>query len=209
MSFTPASLARSGAGPDARPIADRRRHKRFAVTLLGRFMRSSKHEYPCKLIDISIGGAAMMAPVTVPVGERIMAYFDHLGGLEGRVVRTFDGGFAVEFQASQHKREKLAAQITWLVNRAETGLPDERRHARYVVTDKLLTLKLADGSAIDCRVQDFSLSGASIITVTRPAVGSEVMLGRLRGKVVRHHDQGIAVTFLDLQDAEALRKYFG
>ena len=76
---------------------DRRRHKRVEVTLLGRFMRPDKQEYPCKLVDISVGGAAIMAPVEVEVGERIVAYIDQLGGLEGNVVRSIDGGFAMQF----------------------------------------------------------------------------------------------------------------
>ena len=33
------------------------------------------------------------------MGERIVAYFDHIGGIEGHVVRLFDGGFAIELQA--------------------------------------------------------------------------------------------------------------
>ena len=71
-----------------RLVADRRRHKRVNITLLGRFMRANKQEYPCKLIDISVGGTAMMSPVAVEDGERIVAYFDHIGGIEGTVAST-------------------------------------------------------------------------------------------------------------------------
>src|SRR5512139_117707 len=101
----------------AQPSTDQRRHKRVAVTLLGRFMRANRHEYPCKLNDISVGGAAISSPVEVEVGERIVVYFDHIGGMEGSVVRLFEGGFAMQFKMTAHKREKLAAQLTWLINR--------------------------------------------------------------------------------------------
>ena len=84
----------------SRITPDRRRHKRVAVTLLGRFMRANKQEYPCKLYDISVGGCALMAPVEVESNEKIVAYFDHIGGIEGHVVRTFDG-----FQSEQDGRE--------------------------------------------------------------------------------------------------------
>ena len=57
----------------------------------------------------------------MPVGERVVAYFDHIGGIEGVVVRVFDGGFAFSIAATKHKREKLAAQLTWLANRSELG----------------------------------------------------------------------------------------
>ncbi len=52
----------------AQPSTDQRRHKRVAVTLLGRFMRANRHEYPCKLNDISVGGAAINSPVAVDAG---------------------------------------------------------------------------------------------------------------------------------------------
>lgn len=209
MSFTPAHFARRPTSPEPRIATDRRRHKRYEITILGRFMRQTKHEYPCKLKDISVGGAAMMSPVEVSMGERIIAYFDHIGGLEGEVVRVFEGGFAIQIVATQHKREKLAAQITWLINQSELSGIDARRHERMVVPDRLSTLKLPDDSQVDCHIQDVSLSGASVRTAVRPPVGSEVVLGKLRCLVVRHHDTGLGLAFVDIQEPEALRRYFG
>jgi len=34
------------------------------------------------------------------------------------------------------------------------------------------------------------------------------MLGRLRGRVMRHHEHGIGVQFVDIQEPEALRRHF-
>ena len=53
------TFARRPQGVLSRIVPDRRRYKRIAVTLLGRFMRESKDEHPCKLIDISAGGVAL------------------------------------------------------------------------------------------------------------------------------------------------------
>lgn len=209
MSASPASHVRPSPRLDTRIAPDRRRHRRFQLALLGRFMRANKQEFPCRLNDISVGGAAVMAPVEVEIGERIVAYFDEIGGLEGEVARVFEGGFAMRFRASQHKRQKLAAQITWLVNKDELGDTFGRRHQRFEVVNKTSTLKLPDGSSVDCRVLDVSLSGASIGTAARPKKGDVVMLGKLRCKVMRYHDRGIGVRFLDIPDPEALRRYFG
>jgi hypothetical protein len=209
MSPGPASSLRLPTRPDARIVPDRRRHKRFPLALLGRFMRANKQEFPCRLSDVSVGGAAIMAPIEVEAGERIVAYFDEIGGLEGEVVRIFDGGFAIALRASQHKREKLAAQITWLLNKDEIGGTAGRRHTRLEVMNKTSTLKLPDGSSVDCKVLDVSLSGASIGTEARPLIGDVVMFGKLRCKVMRYHDRGIGVQFLDIPDPEALRRYFG
>lgn len=188
---------------------DQRRHKRVALTLLGRFMRQSKKEFPCKLQDISVGGAAMMSPVQVDMDERIIAYFDQLGGLEGTVVRVFDGGFAIRLAATQHKREKIAAQLTYLINRKELDGIEERRHDRNAPRNSDSTLRLHDGVTIPVKVLDVSLSGASVGTSMRPALGSEVSLGNLRTRVVRHHELGIGLQFLDIQNPAALRRYFG
>ncbi len=193
----------------ARISADRRTDKRVPLVLLGRFMRASRHEYPCKLMDVSISGGSMISPVVVDVGEHIVAYFDHIGGIEGDVTRVFDGGFAITMTVTQHKREKIAAQLTWLINKHELQAVPDRRHDRIRTANEKSTLKLGEGISVECGVIDISLSGASIATSARPAIGSEVVFGRLRCRVMRHHDQGIAVAFVDIQEPEAIRKYFG
>jgi hypothetical protein len=203
------TFARRPQGVLSRIVPDRRRHKRIAVTLLGRFMRESKEEHPCKLVDVSAGGAAITSAIAVPVGERVVAYFDHIGGIEGEVVREFDGGFAIRIVATKHKREKLAAQLTWLANRNELGQAEGRRHERIAPGRGESTLQLAEGITLSCRVLDVSISGASIATPARPEVGSEVILGKLRARVMRHHAQGFGVQFLDIQNPTALRRYFG
>jgi hypothetical protein len=202
-------FSRRASGVMSRITPDRRRHKRIAVTLPGRFMRESKEEHPCKLVDISAGGAAVTSPVAVTIGERIVAYFDHVGGIEGEVVRELEGGFAFKIHATSHKREKLAAQLTWLANRSELDDEASRRHDRIAPKLGESTLQLAEGIALTCRVLDISISGASIATPARPDIGTEVVLGKLRARVVRHHPQGFGVQFIDIQNPAALRRYFG
>jgi PilZ domain len=204
--MTSAPNPRHGAVAAPWTEPDRRRHKRIALNLLGRFMRANKQEFPCRLNNISVGGAAIMAPVAVEVGEHIIAYFDHLGGLEGSVVRTFEGGLVIKFQATQHRREKLAAQIVWLVNQKEFDGPTQRRHERFQTANKTSNLKLADGTVAQVRVLDVSISGASVGTDVRPPVGSEVVLGRLRARVARHHSEGLGLEFLDTQNPDAGRR---
>lgn len=209
MSGNQTPFARRAQGVLSRVAPDRRRHKRITVPLLGRFMRESRQEYPCKLLDISAGGAAILAPVTIALGERVVAYFDHIGGIEGAVVREFEGGFAFKISATAHKREKLAAQLTWLFNRSELDGAEERRHERIAPANGLSSLQLAEGIVLSCRVLDISISGASIATPARPELGTEVVLGKLRGRVVRHHTQGFGIQFLDIQNPAVLRRNFG
>lgn len=205
----PAGLARRrDPGANPRPAADRRRHKRYALALLGRFMRADRHEYACRLLDISVGGASISSPVQPDLGEHVIVYLDELGGLEGEVSRHFDGGFAMALRATRHRREKLAARITWLINRSELGDIDAREHERITPAQMPNTLKISEDVSLSVSIIDVSLSGANVATEARPPIGTEVQLGKLRAKVMRHHDRGIGVRFLDIQEPEAIRRSF-
>lgn len=214
MTGNATTFARRSSGLLSRNVSDRRRHKRVALELLGRFMRENKQEHACKLIDISAGGAAIkpLTPVPVETGERVVAFFDHVGGIEGTVVRALEGGFAIKLAATRHKREKLADTLTWLANRPELSGEQERRHERIVPRGGRQRLQLAEGIVLECQLLDISVSGASIgDTPARPPIGMEVIIGNnnLRARVVRHHAQGFGVQFLDIQNQAALRRQFG
>lgn len=188
---------------------DRRRHKRVALNCLGRFMRADKSEYTCRLIDVSAGGAAIQSPQGVQMGERVVAYFDEIGRIDGPVVRLIDGGFAMQIAATPHRREKLVAQLTWLINRKTLGIPDSRRHDRSAPANPESLLIFPDGTQQLCSIVDISISGAAILTAPAPRMGTELLLGRLRAKVVRIDDQSIGLQFLDIQNPQALRRHFG
>jgi hypothetical protein len=189
-------------------VTDRRRHRRVPLSCLGRFMRRDKAEFPCKLLDISVGGAALISPHSVTVGEHVVVYFDELGRIDGPVVRKISGGFAMQIIATQHRREKLAAQLTWLINRRTLGIPEARRHNRIVPSNMETILMLPSGIPMEVKILDVSISGASISMVNGPPVGSDVFLGRLRARVTRHHEQGIAVNFTDIQNPAAIKRQF-
>lgn len=183
---------------------DRRRFQRVVVSLLGRYMLPDKREYPCQVIDISPGGVAFIAPELGHVGDMVIAYIDHLGRVEGKIARYLDNGFAMTIEATPRKRDKLASQLTWLANRHVLGLPEDRRHERISPRNPVTRLILPDGSAQTCRLIDVSLSGAAISLQNKPAVGTPVLLGRIRARVVRHIESGVAIEFASVQDPELI-----
>jgi hypothetical protein len=185
---------------------ERRRFQRVRVNLLGRYMLADRREFPCQVVDMSPGGMALIAPVNGKAGERVIAYIDHIGRLEGSIVRQFANGFAMTIAATPRKRDKLASQLTWLANRHVLGLPEDRRHGRVVPRDPVTTLVLQDGSTGECRLIDMSLSGAGVASDKRPPIGSLVTLGKTQGRVVRHLEQGFAVEFTRLQHPEFLEE---
>jgi len=191
--------------PKMLPLAEeRRRHQRVKVNLLGRYMLADRREYPCQVIDMSPGGMAVIAPVSGRPGERVIAYVDHLGRLEGKIARVFDNGFAMTIAATARKCDKLAAQLTWLANRQILNLPEDRRHGRFVPRNPLARLIMPNGTNVSCRVIDLSESGAAIAIAPdlRPAVGSMVTIGKTQGRVVRHIDDGFAIEFTRLQHSD-------
>ena len=100
---------------------ERRRFQRVHVDLLGRYMLADRREFPCQVINMSPGGMALIAPVAGKPGERVIAYVDHVGRLEGIIARQFENGFAMTVAATARKRDKLAAQLTWLAPGADAG----------------------------------------------------------------------------------------
>ena len=185
---------------------ERRRHQRVKVNLLGRYMLADRREYPCQVIDMSPGGMAVVAPVAGIPGERVIAYVDHLGRLEGKIARLLDNGFAMTISATSRKRDKLAAQLTWLANRQILNLPEDRRHGRFTPRNTMARLILPNGTNVTCRVIDLSASGAAIAIAPdlRPAVGAAVTVGKTMGRVVRHIEDGFAVEFTRLQHPDAI-----
>ena len=185
---------------------ERRRHQRVRIDLLGRLMLENRQEYPCRIVNMSPGGAAIMAEVPGKVGERVIAYVDHLGRLEGKISRVFEGGFAMSIGATPRKREKLAAQLTWLANRQMLNLPEDRRHGRFVPRIAGARLIMPNGTNIGVRIIDISLSGAGISTAERPEIGAHVTIGKIPGRVVRHLDTGFAIEFTRLQHPDSVEE---
>lgn len=187
---------------------ERRSFQRVRVKVYGRFMLEDRSEHPCQVIDMSPGDVAIRADQAGEPGERVIAYLDHLGRVEGVVTRITDDGFAMTVIASERKREKLAAQLTWLANKHELDLPEDRRHQRVAPRNPITVLQLDDGRQYRCRIIDLSLSGAAVELEVRPALGVQIVLGTMRGQVVRHFQDGIAIEFASLQQEDVLEKAF-
>ncbi len=191
--------------PVVLPLSEeRRRFQRVPVNLLGRYMLSDRREYPCQVVNMSPGGMALIAPVCGQVAERVIAYVDHVGRLEGVIARHIENGFAMTIAATSRKRDKLAAQLTWLANRHILGLPEDRRHGRVTPRNPAGRLILANGINVACRVIDVSQSGAAVATDQRPEIGSPITIGKTSGRVVRHLEDGIAIEFTRLQHPDFL-----
>ena len=151
---------------------------------------------------------AILSSVVADVGERIVIYLDELGRFEGELVRSFENGFAVKIIGTAYKREKIANQLTWIVNKNQLDLAEDRAHERVVSLKQYIKITLSDGSEHDARLLDVSIGGASLSLLPKPLVGEKVAVGLIRGTVVRHHDHGIGVRFNEIQDPSTIERQF-
>jgi len=181
---------------EAMPASQERRgYRRVKLSLLGRYMLEDRREFPCQTIDISPSGVGLLAPVPGEIGSRVIVYLDHIGRIEGSVIRKIENGFAMTIIAPQSKQDKLAGQLTWLVNRLAFGLRENRSHERIELMNTKTVITFKDGRRLPTIVVDCSISGAALDCGEMIPLGTEVSVGRREARVVRHFEGGIAVVF--------------
>jgi PilZ domain len=92
-----------------------RQHERAELRLSGRYSLGNGKEYSCRTIDVAAGGLAVESEEKGQIGDFVAAYVDHLGHIEGEIVRRLESGFALKILMPPARIEKLASQITSLV----------------------------------------------------------------------------------------------
>ncbi|MET0604989.1 MAG: PilZ domain-containing protein [Beijerinckiaceae bacterium] len=173
----------------------RRRHRRVALDVLGKYMLESGQEFGCQAVDMSPGGLSLRARVPGRIGERVIIYLEQIGRIEGRVARLLSGGFAVTLEASARKKEKLAEKLTWLVNRNALGVGEDRRNWRIVPRNTQTLITLPDGGRLPVELIDISLSGAAFSSKVRLEQGINILIGSTPARVVWVTESGVAAEF--------------
>ncbi|MFT5775612.1 PilZ domain-containing protein [Hyphomonas sp.] len=182
--------------PLVNPDKDRRLHKRVALSIAGRVLDDDGIDHEMTRIDISCSGAIIRSDYRPEAGAQVICYFNELGRVAATVIRATPTDFAAHFRIVQHKREKLADRLTWLLNKDRLDLTDDRTGQRAAAGGPAL-LTLDDGREIKCRVLDISLTGASFEAErATPMVGDTVFAGNVRGEVVRVTGKTFAIRYL-------------
>ena len=186
MNSAPAKTAETASGREPRAI------------LFGRFMLPDSSEHPCQVTQLTPEGAIFLTATAARAGLGIVAYIDEIGRLEAVAGEEVEGGFAVTFQISGPRRERIESRIRLLRDLS----PDEeddgirhRRDPRHDAGSSASHLTLPDGRVYPCEVVDVSVSGAAVRTEVIPALGTSILLGKMRGRVVRYLDSGVAIEF--------------
>ena len=174
---------------------ENRRWERVEQKLRLRFLTDDGREKFGVTENISGGGLLFATPTPPFRGDRIVCYIDGLGRMSGHVVRSAACKVAVVSDAPFVKRDRLVDQLTWLINKTELDLEEERRASREP-TSGLLIVQTEDGRELRCHVMDMSFVGVALATSeNRPLIGARVQVGAQQGRVARYLPEGFAVDF--------------
>ncbi len=193
-SFVSNSLALAPHSTEPSPI-ERRRFERLSIELAGRYMLSDGSEFSCVTVDISPGGISIRGPRTGQHGERVIAYIQNFGRIEGFIKRRARGWFAMVIRASDNKRARLTERLEWLDKYRNNETLDRRADERVEVDQVTTILRLRDGSEFNAELIDVSLAGATVNVNAAPPVGAQVMLGQQPAVVARLFEGGLALVF--------------
>jgi hypothetical protein len=152
-------------------------------------------EFDCVTSDVSAGGMSIVADVKPSVGQRLVVYLELIGGLEGEVIRATNTGFGMTFNATLRKRDKIADQLTWLINRDILGTDGLRQHERIKPRQLAYTAQWGVLEECDVKIIDISRTGVAVLSPRIPPIGARVTIGTTRGKVVRTLQGGFAMEF--------------
>jgi PilZ domain len=171
--------------------------------IFGRFMLPDMSEHACQVLDITGEGATFVSSTIPPLNINIVAYLEELGRIEVLAGQPVAGGFRVRYAATGSRLDRLQQRIDWLQQK-NSGAEETRRHPRFEPKDKNSAITLPDGRVYNCEVVDISVSGAAVKTDVLPAIGTYIMLGKMKGRIVRYVDQGLAIEFVKQLDKTVL-----
>ena len=177
---------------------ERQRFRRVRVNLPARlFVPSDSQEVQCKVINLSPSNATIECEFIPTVSTTIILYADKFGRFEGSVTRRNNINFGVRFVSTQPKRERTAEQLMKFANNTQIDESSMRRHVRTPTTGSARFTR-SDGTIAKCELLDLSISGVSVRTLVRPHVGEFILIGKLVGRVARHHANGIGIELVGL-----------
>ena len=181
-------------------VAEQRAFRRYKLALPGNlFLPAEDASFDCQIMNLSLGGAGIQCSEPPPLQSFVVLYIDGFGRFEAITTRYIDGELGLRFVCSETKRQRLLNDILNLVSDGTKASTRTRQHARNATVKQVHFIR-SNGDQIRCEAIDLSRQGISLRTDIRPPIGEMTRLGRIMGRVVRHHDDGIAIQFLEPTD---------
>jgi CheY-like chemotaxis protein len=175
--------------------ADRRKFERIRMDLVGQLFNPIDWQtVGCRVLNLGAGGA-LIACESRPAEGSLVLYVEHFGRFEGTIVHRSSSLFGLQFAVGEAKRGRLQEMLASFAEHGAAGLSNMRNFPRFK-SDGSVTLVRPSGRTIACDVLDISPDGVSLRTTDLPPIGELVRVGKTCGRVVRHHDEGIAMRFI-------------
>jgi hypothetical protein len=185
-------------------MKDKRKYERVKMCLPGQlFSPGAGQSLDCQVLNLSAGGAGVHCQNEFPKDTPLILYVEGFGRFEGVAMPRKDGILGLSFSIGMAKQSRLMETLALFVKDGLTGVTRSREHKRMPSLVKR-SITLENGAHLVIDVLDISLEGVSLRTKTRPPIGEIVMLGHTRGRVVRHHDDGIALHFVKIVSDKAV-----
>ncbi len=180
----------------AQPL-DQRGDDRVAISLLGKlFVPAEDITLDCTVVNLSVGGAGICCPEPPPLDAFVVLYIDGFGRFEGVTTRFERSELGLRFICKPGKLDRLEQDLEAYIKSGLVGVTRLRKHRRTAPRHQIERFTTRNGTEFACELMDISFQGAMIKTKARPARGEIIQLGQTRACVVRHHDEGIGVQFL-------------
>lgn len=165
-------------------------------TFPARLLLRAGAELHCEVTAIDPDSALFLTTEVVAEATPVTAYIEDIGRVDGLVAEPAAMGFWVNFSFAENRQPRFIRHLRWLIRRERGLAAAERRHTRYEPRNTSARFSLPGGREMACEVIDISLSGAGVRSRVKPSIGSPVMLGHMKGRVVRHLEHGFAIEFL-------------
>jgi CheY-like chemotaxis protein len=179
---------------DAKP--DRRNYERLRMHLAGHlFSPVDAQTIECRVLNLSAGGALVHCKSECPKDLPLVLYVEYFGRFEGTIAHRNGNLMGLKFSVGEVKRSRLKEMLASYMEHGVSGVTHLRRFPRFR-SNGSVTLKREMGQEIVCDVIDISPDGVSLRTNKLIPIGELVSVGKTRGRVVRHHGEGIAMQYV-------------
>ncbi|PIK73950.1 pilus assembly protein PilZ [Methylobacterium frigidaeris] len=160
----------------------------------GRYLLPGGVEHVCETRSLSLATIDVLAPESGLPGDPVTLYLDDVGPVTGVIQTIAPDGFTLAVEVGPERRARFAARLDWLAGQAN-GKADQRSDPRIVPNTRTVEVRRADGRVLPATIIDLSMTGVAVAVSDVPPVGEAVTVGKRRATVVRHLENGFAVTF--------------
>jgi hypothetical protein len=148
-------------------------------------------EHPCETVDVSVTGVSLRGYVMAELGERVVAYLDELGRLEGVVVRRGPDWFAINSKLAPGRIDRLVKRIESLSGERAGFRGKQPENARPV------DLRTEFGQTFAVGLANEDRQGAKVVADFKLLPGARVTVDRCRAVVLGEVSGGFLVAFED------------